>query len=429
MVGTLAAASAIHAQTRYSHGNPTADEQYMLELINRARANPAEEGLRLAKSTDPYVRLGIDYFGVDVAKLKKDFASYPMRPPLAMNPKLIAAARRHSDDMARKNFQSHTGSDKSTIVSRIADAGYRSSSISENIYSSLVSSPFLAHAGFAIDWGRGPGGLQPGLGHRRNIMALDNATYREVGIGIISRSGADAEKYGKLAVTQDYGTLVDSPYFLLGVAYQDKNGNSTYDPGEGLAGIKVRPSVGSFFAITSSSGGYAIPFQQSPGEASVVFSGDSLEAPVTRKFSLVRQNVKVDLRTSTRASTVKMQGIDKVAGESGASGGGALFRITRSGASDEVKVTVKRPTAKKEGVAHPTDYQISAVKPARVGRTGSTDATFVVLIPKGASYAEVKISAIKDSKFESTEKVTFSLVKASGYKIGEPGTVTISIKE
>lgn len=429
VLGALAVASAIQAQTQYSHGNPTADEQYMLELINRARANPAAEGVRLANSKDPNVKLGFDFFGVDVAKLKKDFASYPVRPPLAMNTKLIAAARRHSNDMAKKNFQSHTGSDNSTIASRIADAGFRSGSISENIYANLVSSPSFAHAGFAIDWGIGPGGVQPGLGHRANIMALGNASYREVGIGIATRSGADAAKYGKLAVTQDYGTLADSPFYLLGVAYQDNNGNSICDPGEGLPGIKVQPSVGSFFAVTSSSGGYAIPFQTSPGAASVVFSGGGLDAPVTRTFSLVRENVKVDLRTVSNTITLKMQVIDKVAGESRASGGTALFRITRTGPKDEVKVTLKRPTGKKQGMAQPADYQISAVKPAKIGRVGNNEGTFVVTLPKGQNHAEVKISAKKDRKLEPAEKVEFSLVKSSAYKIAKPDSVTISIKD
>src|SRR4051794_37708669 len=110
-LGTIVTAPVIHAQTQYSHGNPTGEEQYMLELINRARANPTAEGQRLANSGDPSVQLGIDYFGVNMDKLRRDFASYAVRPPLAMNTKLVAAARRHSRDMAGKNFQSHTGSD------------------------------------------------------------------------------------------------------------------------------------------------------------------------------------------------------------------------------------------------------------------------------------------------------------------------------
>src|SRR3954451_14998816 len=35
------------AQTQYSIGNPTPEQQYMLELINRARANADAEAVRL----------------------------------------------------------------------------------------------------------------------------------------------------------------------------------------------------------------------------------------------------------------------------------------------------------------------------------------------------------------------------------------------
>ena len=45
------------AQTPYTHGEPTADEQYVLELINRARANPAAEGERLTPSAEDTARL------------------------------------------------------------------------------------------------------------------------------------------------------------------------------------------------------------------------------------------------------------------------------------------------------------------------------------------------------------------------------------
>ena len=39
------------AQTRYSVGNPTNDQQYMLELINRARADGSAEAARLGLSS------------------------------------------------------------------------------------------------------------------------------------------------------------------------------------------------------------------------------------------------------------------------------------------------------------------------------------------------------------------------------------------
>ena len=37
----------VTALVRYDSGNPTADEQLVLEYINRARANPIAEGQRL----------------------------------------------------------------------------------------------------------------------------------------------------------------------------------------------------------------------------------------------------------------------------------------------------------------------------------------------------------------------------------------------
>jgi hypothetical protein len=65
----------------YSHGDPTAEEQYMLELINRARANPPAEGLRLQATTDPDILGAYSYFQVDLAKVVADFAGYVPRPP------------------------------------------------------------------------------------------------------------------------------------------------------------------------------------------------------------------------------------------------------------------------------------------------------------------------------------------------------------
>src|ERR1051325_1441533 len=49
----------------YSIGDPTNEEQYYLELINRARANPTAEGVRLALTTDPNVLSAYSAFGVN----------------------------------------------------------------------------------------------------------------------------------------------------------------------------------------------------------------------------------------------------------------------------------------------------------------------------------------------------------------------------
>ena len=93
----------------YSHGEPSAQEQYMLELVNRARANPPAEGWRLQATTDPDILNAYSYFQVDLARLVADFAGYPARPPLAFNANLIAAARGHSQDMADQQFSGSYG--------------------------------------------------------------------------------------------------------------------------------------------------------------------------------------------------------------------------------------------------------------------------------------------------------------------------------
>jgi len=418
-------------QTLYSHGNPTVGEQYMLELINRARANPSAEGNRLATTKDGDVKFAIDFFNVDLAKLKKEFDSYPERPPLAMNAKLLTAARRHSTDMARKNFQSHTGSDGSNELDRLRDAGYEISAFNESIYSNLVPSVFYAHCGLNIDWGNGPGGTQPGLGHRMNVMNFGRLVFREVGIGISARSGASAEKYGKLAVTQDHGISQDSPSFLVGVAYYDVNRNGICDPGEGLSGIEVRPDTGDRYAKTSGSGGYAIPVPSFTGPAMLTLSGGGLETVVNRAFQVDTENVKVDLRITSGGSFLHTEAVDTSATEGGKGAAGkAVFRVARVGPTgQDLAVRITRPVRGVMGDALPPDYKISVVKPARLSGVGNPTGEFTVVISKGQRAATVRITAVRDFANEPDERVVFRIVDQPAYRLAIPSTTTISIKD
>jgi len=60
-------------------------------------------------------------------------------PALGNNSSLQLAARRHSEDMACNDFFSHTGSDGSTLSSRLLAAGYSYSWAAENIAASSSS--------------------------------------------------------------------------------------------------------------------------------------------------------------------------------------------------------------------------------------------------------------------------------------------------
>src|SRR5581483_11721330 len=115
-------------------GQPTDEEQLYLELLNRMRANPTAEGIRLAASTDPDILSAYTRFGVDLNLMKLEFATNPPVPPLAMNAQLTAAARWHSGDMFTNQYQGHFQTNGTLVLdpgARIATNGYKASAWGE----------------------------------------------------------------------------------------------------------------------------------------------------------------------------------------------------------------------------------------------------------------------------------------------------------
>ncbi len=274
--------------TPYSIGQPTDEEQLYLEYLNRMRSNPTAEGQRLATTTDPKVFSAYSSFGVDLGLMQTEFATNPPVPPLAMNAQLIAAARWHSGDMFTNQYQGHYQTNGSVVLSpsdRISANGYQASAYGENVFS-YVDSVFYGHAGFAVDWGPGPGGMQPDLGHRSNMLS---PLFREVGVGVVDGVNGSV---GPQLVTQDFGAQNSASPFITGVVYFDFNGNGFYDVGEGIGGVMVNTPGSTFFAVTSDSGGYAIPVSTN-GNYTLVFTAASLSNQVVTKVSS-QQNVKVD---------------------------------------------------------------------------------------------------------------------------------------
>lgn len=100
-------------------------------------------------------------------------------------PKLSTAARWHSQDMARKNFFSHTGSDGSTFATRAKRAGYNHA-MSENIAKGY---------GTAAEVMKGWMGSTP---HRQAIL---DCAAKAVGVGVARA------KDGALLWTQDFGRV------------------------------------------------------------------------------------------------------------------------------------------------------------------------------------------------------------------------------
>src|SRR5262245_35795551 len=230
------------AATLYSIGDPTDEEQLYLEYINRARADPTAEGVRLANTTDPDVLSAYNFFSVNLTLMQQELSANPPVPPLAMNSQLLAAARAHSQDELTYDYQGHNDHDGTTFATRVAAQGYPASQLGENVDAAPVS-VFYGHAGLVVDWG-----LSVPL-HRINI---NSPNYREIGIGVISGiTDPSKMNVGPQIVTQDFGTQFNPSPLITGVVYYDLNGNNFYDVGEGIGGVTVTATGTDYYAVTA----------------------------------------------------------------------------------------------------------------------------------------------------------------------------------
>ena len=255
---------------------PTAFEQYMLELLNRARSDPAGEAARLGIELNQGLAAGT-------------ITATP-KAPLAFNERLIDAARAHSDWMFAADTFSHTGVNGSSPGDRMAAAGYSftgSWTWGENIatqYGSRLSITQSVTAGLEEGLFRSPG-------HRTNILGEG---FREIGIGI---TGGEYQGFQGVMATQNFARS-GSSRFLTGVAFGDRDGDRFYDVGEGRGGIAVeaRAASGAVYTTTTwDAGGYQMALPS--GSYTVTFSGGGLAAPVVRSASVGTVNTKLDLET------------------------------------------------------------------------------------------------------------------------------------
>lgn len=97
--------------------------------------------------------------------------------PLTISPQLTSAAAAHSQDMAKNNFFSHTGSDGSTPWDRIRRTGYTYSTAAENIAAGYRTAEQVVQGWYNSE------------GHRRNML---NCNLREIGVAY-----ADGGSYGR----------------------------------------------------------------------------------------------------------------------------------------------------------------------------------------------------------------------------------------
>ncbi len=298
---------------------PTGHEQYFLELLNRARANPLAEVTRLSGQTwgdNPAIVPGTLYPQPQPASLNEGLAagtiSSTPKQPLAFHPLLIDAAASYTQVLLANDAFTHTFGG-TTTQSRVTAAGYVLDtpwSLGENLSVNASSVPFTnltpvvesQHSGLFID------GNVPGRGHRINMM---NDTFREIGIGI-----GTASDYGlfpccshAVLTTFDFAASDTSPTlpgasngpFVTGVAYFDNDNNNFYSPsgGEGIGGVAVRAFLTGTATLAGStttygSGGYTLP-GLNPGTYDLQFLGTGINQRFNGIVLGGDKNVKVDL--------------------------------------------------------------------------------------------------------------------------------------
>jgi uncharacterized protein YkwD len=306
----VAVASTVAAPCLVRAAAPTNDEQLMLEMLNRMRWDPAAElnilvnlnpgppaTWRTPKSNDPGVAGALTFFNVDAGALASQWAGLaPRTAPLAWNGNLNNAAAGHNAAMIAADQQTHQAPGEPNLATRFTNAGYNYTAGAENVYA-FATGIFYCHAGFAIDWGTGAGGMQTPPDHRITMM---NPGLREVGISITPESNP-ATQVGPLLVTQDFGNRSGNAFFT-GVVYNDP-GNYFYAPGKGLSGVTVRAfdaGTSTLRATTTTfgSGGYTL--QAPAGTYDVTFSGGALlgRTITYRNVTIGSSNVKLDSLSS-----------------------------------------------------------------------------------------------------------------------------------
>jgi uncharacterized protein YkwD len=259
----------LEARQLLSTVGPTNEEQYMLQLINEARINPAAAEAQITSNLTPEVQETLQYYNVNLQAVQQTIANATPQPPVAWNADLAAAALTQSNYQAQNQVQTHIGANGSSPLQRIQQAGYTNVvSNNENAYA-YSSSALEAMQAFLIDWG------VPSDGHRITIqqpgVSAQNA-YRDVGIGIVQTPSNSS--VGPEVVTQDFASSANSPAQVVGVAYNDNAHTNFYEPGEGQGGLQidaVNLQTGQVFSTqTWSSGGYELAL--APGQYRLIAS-------------------------------------------------------------------------------------------------------------------------------------------------------------
>ena len=255
----------------------SAEEQLIVELINRARMDPASEEIRL----DEVLAAGISRAAVEA---------------LAPVATLSNAAEAHSEDMDDRNFFSHTDPDGGLPWDRAVDEGHSTTFVGENIGwigSSRAVSDIQGRAEAHHT------NLWESDGHQANLMS---GSWSEIGLGYDygSHQGYD----GSTFVTELFSDTGNS--YLTGVVIEDGDDDGFYDVGEGQGAVRITAfnDDSAYATATWDAGGYSLALPA--GTYKVVFEGGDLDAPYETEVTIGDDNVKLDVIDEGGATVISL---------------------------------------------------------------------------------------------------------------------------
>jgi len=272
---------------------PTAEQAYVLSLVNQARTNPSQAAQQFTSNLSADVQSTIAYYNVDLGAVRNAISSAPAQPPVAWSDQIGQAAQGQSQYQADAGVQSHSGANGSNLETRLNNAGYNNiASSGEDIYAYSQSANEAMQA-FLIDWGVASNG------HRLTIQqpgVSPGDAYKQAGVGIVNTSG----KVGPKVVTIDFASQQGGQAHLFGLAYNDTNHNSSYDPGEGQSGVTVQvtnlDNGKTAQAQTQDAGYYDLAL--APGDYQVNASRNG-QVINSRNVTISNVNVEVDYNLSS----------------------------------------------------------------------------------------------------------------------------------
>lgn len=376
----------------------SAYEQLFLELVNRARANPTAEAARNGINLNE---------GLPAGTIPSTAVQ-----PLVLNDSLQTAIQSHLQDMINKDYFSHTGSNGSTVLSRIEASGYTNwTTIGENLVFRASTGTLDTEATVILEFQDlfVDAGIS-GRGHRVNIL---NPNFKETGSGV--RTG---EYQGMNAVFagNDFGAR-SGDSFLTGVVINDRVAtNNFYNVGEGLSGVSIVVKSGTTTVARTTSnaaGGYQI--QVPAGTYQVTFSAAGWTTPITKTFTIGTQNVKVDANTRTDFTTQPPTPSVSFSASS--------YTISEAGGNQIVTVRLSNATNTAVSVGYATSNG-TAISGSDYTATSGT-----LLFAPGETSKTFSIPINNDVNVEPSETIRLTLAAPIGATLGTQKTSTVNITD